>query len=205
MSRSDPGSEQRRLADVYSAKTEGELQKLAGEAADLTDQAREILQSELSRRGLGTELQGPNVPETVTPPLVIIRRFRDLCDALLAKSIVDSAGIECILSDEHVIRMDWMLSNAIGGVKVWVRENDAQAAAELLDEAGPETFDVERVGEFRQPRCPQCQSTDVTFGETGKHLGYLTVAVGVPLPIARSDWECNSCGQKWHDPEDPPP
>lgn len=67
----------------------------------------------------------------------MLRQFRDLPEALVAKTILDSAGIECLLGDENMIRMDWFWSNAMGGVKLWIREESATAAATLLAEQFP--------------------------------------------------------------------
>jgi len=55
-----------------------------------------------------------------------------LPEALLARSILESAGIECFLGDQNIIRMDWFLSNALGGVKLRVREEDVAEADALL-------------------------------------------------------------------------
>lgn len=63
---------------------------------------------------------------------MILQQFRDLPDALLAKSVLDSAGIPCFLADENTVRIDWLWSNLLGGVKLWVREDDAPQAAEML-------------------------------------------------------------------------
>ena len=49
--------------------------------------------------------------------IVVLRRFRDIPAALVAKTILDSAEIECFLVDLNTVRMDWLYSNAIGGVK----------------------------------------------------------------------------------------
>jgi len=65
--------------------------------------------------------------------LVAVRRFRDLPEALSAKGLLDSANIKCFLSDENTVRMDWLWSNALGGVRLWVREEDVQQSVELLD------------------------------------------------------------------------
>jgi hypothetical protein len=46
-------------------------------------------------------------PQEESRRFVILRRLRDLPDALLAKSILDSADIECFLGDEITIRMNW--------------------------------------------------------------------------------------------------
>jgi hypothetical protein len=60
-------------------------------------------------------------------------------DALVATSILDSAGIKCFLSDETTIRMDWLWSNALGGVKLWVRQEDVETAMALLKEDSKDT------------------------------------------------------------------
>lgn len=133
------------------------------------------------------------------PRFVTIRSFRDLPNALLAKSVLDSAHIECLLSDENVIRMDWLWSNALGGVKLFVKEEDVQAALELLDQEPIEKFDASTTGEYEQPRCPNCDSLNVSFGETGKRLSYVAVAVGMPLPVKRGGWKCESCGHSWNE------
>lgn len=121
--------------------------------------------------------------EGVEAPKVVVRR--QLCDvpaALLAKSILDSAEIECFLAHVNTIRMDWLWSNALGAVKLLVRESDMEAAEELLDQKRVEGFDVEGMGHFIQPRCPHCQSLDVSFKGLNKHLAYGSIAFGCVLP-----------------------
>jgi hypothetical protein len=65
---------------------------------------------------------------------VVVRRFVDLEQALAAKSMLDSSGIESYLADENAIRT--MISN-LGGVRLFVRRSDAEAAATLLEEPTP--------------------------------------------------------------------
>ena len=50
--------------------------------------------------------------------LVGIRLFLDLPEALLAKSRLESAGIECFLMDNNMVRINW--SNLVGGAKLLV-------------------------------------------------------------------------------------
>jgi hypothetical protein len=90
---------------------------------------------------------------------LVIRRFRDLPVALLFDSILDSAAIESFLADKNTIRMEWFWSNFLGGIKLCVRKSDADEALSLLDQPILERFDVEEIGEFQQPRCPQLQVT----------------------------------------------
>src|SRR5947209_4484756 len=97
--------------------------------------------------------------------LVVLCRYRDLHEAMMAKGALDSAGIPSFMADENTVRMDWMWSNAIGGIRLFVREEDASDAGDLLDQPIPERLEVPDVGEYQQPSCPQCGSLDVSFAE----------------------------------------
>src|SRR5438445_701243 len=114
---------------------------------------------------------------------VVSRHFRDLADALVVKSILDSAGIECLLGDENIVRLDWFWSNLVGGVKLWVRQRDLEQAENLIEQSPPEEFNVEGVGEFKQPRCPVCESFDVSFEPLRKRIAFLSASAGMPLPL----------------------
>ena len=133
-------------------------------------------------------------------PPVMVRRYRDLPEASIAKSILDSAGIEGFLIDDNMVRLDWFYSNLVGGVKLFVRQKDVEAADKLLSQDVPEKFEVEKVGEYQQPRCPRCQSWDVTLDGLDRHLTYAALFFGLPIPITNRGWKCHSCGHEWNDP-----
>lgn len=132
----DRENERQRLAKLYADMADGELEELAAEAATLGHEAKEALKSELARRRLEIGLANPDSQETArgekSPQVVTLRRYTNLQQALLAKSVLDSAGIECFLADQNVIRLDWFLSNALGGIRLLVRQEDAAAAESLL-------------------------------------------------------------------------
>jgi hypothetical protein len=61
--------------------------------------------------------------------------------AELARNALTVAGIQAVIADSEIVAMDWLISNAVGGVKVQVWEEDAERAAAVLaeqlgDEAG---------------------------------------------------------------------
>ena len=136
--------------------------------------------------------------------MVTIRQFRDLPEALLAKGSLESAGIECALGDDNMVRLDWFISNFIGGVKLRVQPEDAQVAEEVLTQPIPENFDVSGIGAYEQPHCPKCQSLDVTFQELNKPVAYVSSYFGVPIPLRRRAWCCKSCKAEWEDLPDQP-
>ena len=148
MGQSDEQKERRRLAEWYASLEEGELEEIAGDADSLTQSAKEALRLEMLRRGM----QGPpaKTEDSETPGSrreppgpVMVGRYRDSGEAMIAKSMLDSAGIECFLGDENLVRIDWFYSNLVGGIKLMVREEDAETARKLLEENISEKFDAE--------------------------------------------------------------
>jgi len=136
---------------------------------------------------------------------LLLRQFRDLPNALVSGSVLNSASIDFFLADENTIRMDWFWSNLLGGIKLCVRESDADAASDLLDLDIPENFDFAGVGEYEQPRCPNCQSLEVFFQGLNKPTDYSRVLLGASLPLSRSLWQCDSCGHQWPESNEKPP
>jgi Putative prokaryotic signal transducing protein len=196
--------ERRRLAANYAGMTDGELQRLAYHAESLTEVAWDALEDELDRRNLDFS-EGEGSEETrlrqklAMQKLVTIRQFRDLPEALLAKGSLESAGIECFLADENLVRLDWFISNFIGGIKLNVRPADEAVARKLLDQPILEGIYVHGVGLYEQPRCPRCQSLDVNFQELDRPIAYMSAFLRVPIPMQRPAWRCHSCDAEWED------
>jgi hypothetical protein len=193
--------ERRRLAANYASMTDGELQRLARNAESLTELAWDALEEEMDRRHLEFTDDAETEPrqEMEVRELVTIRQFRDLPEALLAKGSLESAGIECFLADENLVRLDWFISNFIGGIKLNVRAADAENAQKLLDEPILEGLYVQGIGLYEQPRCPQCQSLDVNFQELDRPIAYMSAFLHVPMPVQRPGWRCHSCDAEWED------
>jgi len=197
----DDHRERRRLAANYAGMTDGELQRLARNTESLTEVAWDALEDEMDRRHLEpAEDPAPEPRQQMEmQKLVTIRQFRDLPEALLAKGSLESAGIECFLADENLVRLDWFISNFIGGIKLNVRAADAENAQTLLDEPILEGLYVQGVGLYEQPRCPKCQSLDVNFQELDRPIAYMSAFLRVPKPVQRPAWRCHACDAEWED------
>jgi hypothetical protein len=74
--------------------------------------------------------------------LVTIRMYRDLPEALLAQGRLESSGIESFLADDNMVRMDWLISNLLGGVKLKVEESNVEFAEEILNQEVLDDFDL---------------------------------------------------------------
>src|SRR5690348_2867498 len=113
-----PQSEAHRLAELYARMSDGELERLADAIAELSQDARTALRAAIAKRDLAQPAPEPPPPTYNEPDLQewsVLRRFRDLPEATLAKGALDSAGIENHLVDENMVRLDWFISNLLGG------------------------------------------------------------------------------------------
>lgn len=66
-------------------------------------------------------------------PVTIFTTF-DAWEAHLARHTLERAGIEAFVADEHVVGVNWLYANALGGVKLRVRARDAEEAIRILEE-----------------------------------------------------------------------
>jgi hypothetical protein len=141
----DHETELQRLAQEYSKLPDFQLAELAADSAALTDPARTALKEEIGRRGLNVEFVESQLDaeETEEDELIIIGQYRDLAEAQLARGLLESSGIECFLADDNLVGINWLLSNAVGNVKLQVREADAEAALEILNTPASDTSDTE--------------------------------------------------------------
>ncbi|HUK24748.1 MAG TPA: DUF2007 domain-containing protein [Terriglobales bacterium] len=70
-------------------------------------------------------------------PLVTIATFYNEPEFLLARSRLESAGIECFALDENMLRIAAFHSHILGGIKLQVRESEAQDALAILRATAP--------------------------------------------------------------------
>jgi hypothetical protein len=267
-------NEAARLAERYAKMSDGELQKIADDLDELTDEARSTLTIEIRKRELSFSV--PDVPpspsdedwlevkrfdnvdeaehakttldaaeiashltredsrflvdrlisnllgrvklivkpedldealEIVDRPVkyennlqdwIVLKQFRDLPEATLAKGALGSAGIECHLTDDNMVRLDWFLSNLLGGVKLLVKPDDLHAAEQLLDQPTPEVIEYDDDRTFSQPSCPKCGSFQVRSENAAKGVALASLYLAaVPVPISSRRWVCDGCGSHW--------
>ena len=186
------------LAALYAQMSETELMELAGSYDGLLEVAQVALRAEFVRRGFEPPLvEEPG--EWEFRPLMTVWRYRDLAEAYVGRSLLESAGIPAWIADEHLVRMDWFYSNLIGGMRLQVDERDEAAAREILEEGAPETITYGEGEAYVQPICPKCGSVEITLGD-GTERGPSLVALyllAIPVPPREAAWHCEACGAQW--------
>lgn len=72
--------------------------------------------------------------------LVTIATFGTPIEAGIAQNALEAAGIRSFMLDDHLAGMNWAFTNAIGGVKLQVTDDDAPMAMKVLDDDTPVEF-----------------------------------------------------------------
>ena len=125
-------------------------------------------------------------------------------EAEAARSALEAAGIEAEVADENTISVDWLYSQAVGGVKVRVPEESLAEAAEVLANAAQ---DVEPGGDTEaaatERHCPRCGSREyyhviwrrLRAASLLFSFGFFLIA---PVWLLLPKWKCDSCGlRRW--------
>jgi hypothetical protein len=188
----------------YGQMSEVELLEFAAAYDSLVGPAQDALRAEFALRKMEAPLvedhDEDELDDSPESRLVTVRRYRDLSEAIVARTVLESAGLFCVLRDENMVRMEWQISNGIGGLRLQVRVRDEAEATELLNQPMPESIPVEREGEYSQPICPRCGSTDISFEGPGRKAALASLFVlGLPMPHGIESWQCHACGVRWTD------
>ena len=115
----------------------------------------------------------------------ILAVFEYSTEAQLIKSKLDSEGIETMLMDEKTIDADPIISQAIGGVKLLVNNNDLNKAVVIYNEIRA----YEKDDNGKDITCPNCTSTKILIADLErKNLFYML------FPFFESrKYICNDC------------
>lgn len=76
-------------------------------------------------------------PEYELEKLVTVQTFASPWEAELARACLETEGIHAVIADEHFFRLYGALSHTMGGMRLQVRPEEAERAAELLRNRRP--------------------------------------------------------------------
>ncbi|WED63616.1 DUF2007 domain-containing protein [Synoicihabitans lomoniglobus] len=104
-------------------------------------------------------------------------------EAFLVRARLQGNGVNASIRDEHIVSAYWYYSNAIGGVRVEVEDDDVERAREILERPPCETGIL---------ICPQCGSGTVRIRELNVWTA-VALTIGFPLPVKSRRADCLSC------------
>lgn len=104
-------------------------------------------------------------------------------EAYLVASLLEGNGITTYVRDANTVNANWMVSNAIGGVKLEVDECDVAKAREVLN------LPCEADGLLS---CPFCSSQSVKIRELNLFTA-ICICFGFVLPVSSKRVDCLKC------------
>jgi hypothetical protein len=130
-----------------------------------------------------------------------VRTFSFAGLAHAARAYLAAEGIQAFVFDDGMVGANWLNSRAVGGVKVKVRQGDAERALQVLASAEEKAAQGETgEGEAYEAleTCPACGSTNVRYQHFDRRLAFATqLLLRVPLPFLKRTWHCQACGHEW--------
>ena len=195
----------RELEETYSQITDDELESLAAQGYDLTDIARQVLQRQITSRGLKFSLSLSPPPDEVPgdgprgnldPAELPLVHCSDVWSADEARSVMDAlrtAGIPAYLGPHLVEKVEDFHTHFEKGIEVLVLDVDQQRAFAALRKVSLQDIDsAEEDSAAALPRCPQCGSEEIVFLELERSAAH-------PDDEPKFHWHCDACGNDWHD------
>ena len=86
-----------------------------------------------------------------------LRRFQYSSEAIIYQGKLESQGIEVFLRDNNIVDSNPLYSNAVGGVKMFVKTEDFDKANEVLGDVS--LFSVDDDNQLL--KCPECGAEQV--------------------------------------------
>ncbi|MDQ8187952.1 DUF2007 domain-containing protein [Pelagicoccus sp. SDUM812002] len=115
--------------------------------------------------------------------MVTLVKFQSPDEAYLARMRLEGSGIEAFIADETMVSMNWLYSNAIGGIRLQVREEDQERAMEILSLTPSERGIV---------TCPHCGSQNIKYRKIGPAAA-IGLIIGFILPAKSNELDCADC------------
>lgn len=130
---------------------------------------------------------------------VTLARYQYSSEAQIVKGKLQSEGIPVFLVDQVLIDTDPLVSQAIGGIKLEVRQEDAARASAILKEI--QNYSIDDAGNSLV--CPNCDSDEVKvythIRDMRSFLAFLFSFLTFTLPIHTSyDYHCENCGENFN-------
>ena len=122
------------------------------------------------------------------PNLKVIFQSSNSVEIYHKKALLEDQNIPSIIEDEHTNQWAWHLSQAIGGVKLSVKEKDYERAYHIIYQKP-----------LKKEHCPKCNSINVYFDQY-QNTASVLLSIFIflfPFPIYKNKWVCSDCQHSW--------
>ena len=131
--------------------------------------------------------------------LVTAQNFDDSVSAHLVKTRLENEGIKCFIFDEHINNVMPIYGQAVGGIRIKIKEEDVLKAKQLIEEWELRPF-LNQSNETLT--CTSCGAQELYAGfksfKTSR--GWLTLAISFLFMIypfySKTVYRCKNCGEE---------
>lgn len=135
--------------------------------------------------------------------LVTVSTYTNALEAHIVKGRMEAEDIPAFIPHEHHVWAYWLLSNALGGVRVQVLAFHVAEAKKILSDIGNSTYEKileAQEGEFDKKYCPVCNSETAIVRGWNQRIALVVVSIySIPTPYRLDTFWCLECGHRWRD------
>ena len=131
--------------------------------------------------------------------LVTALTFDDSVSAHLVKTRLENEGIKCFIFDEHINNVMPIYGQAVGGIRIKIKEEDVLKAKQLIEEWELRPF-LNQSNETLT--CTSCGAQELYAGFKSfkTSLWWLTLAISFLFMIypfySKTVYRCKNCGEE---------
>lgn len=124
----------------------------------------------------------------------LIGRYQYSSEAIIYKGKLESEGLEVYIRDNNIVDSNPLYSNAVGGIKLFVKNEDFIKAQNILSKVSQYSLD-----DNNQPiKCPNCQSEQIdmvtSIKDVKSFLAFLFSLLIVLIPFySKYKYKCQAC------------
>jgi DNA-directed RNA polymerase subunit RPC12/RpoP len=124
----------------------------------------------------------------------LIRRYQYSSEAIIFKAKLESEGIEVFMRDNNTVDTNPLYSNAVGGVKLFVKNEDFIESNKILSQVSE--YSLDENNQFI--KCPKCGGKQInmvtSITDLKSFLSFIFSLIFVLMPFySKHKYKCNSC------------
>ncbi|TDE31372.1 DUF2007 domain-containing protein [Flavobacterium ranwuense] len=124
----------------------------------------------------------------------LIRRYQYSSEAIIFKGKLESEGIEVFIRDNNTVDTNPLYSNAIGGVKLFVKNENFAEANEILSQVSEYSLNEKN----QLIKCPKCGIEQInmvtSINDLKSFFSFIFSLLFVIIPFySKHKYKCNKC------------
>lgn len=124
----------------------------------------------------------------------LVGRYQYSSEALIFKGKLESEGIEVYIRDNNIVDSNPLYSNAVGGIKLFVKSEDFEKAQLVLSDVSQYSLNENN----QLIKCPKCNAEQVemvtSIKDIRSFLAFLFSVLVVYMPFySKHKYKCQSC------------